>query len=555
MDDWSYVRTAQLLAETGHVHYNGWATAMLGWPLYVAALFIKLFGFSFTVVRLTTVLIAAVTVLLLQRTLLRAGLNQWNATLGTLTFVVSPIFLVASSAFLSDIPGALAVVVCLYACLRALQAESPRAKAAWISFAALSNAVLGTSRQLAWLGLLVMVPCTVWLLRRTRVAVIAGLLSASIGAIFVVIALHWLDRQPYSVPEHLARGHLDTAAFGRLIAVLVRLSLDMVLFMLPVALAFLPVLKRASRRALIITAALLGLLTLPLLALHAHHMMHTWTAPFLLFTYVHPQSMENTFTSTTMPIKGLPPFPLSDGLRFGISAVVLIGVCALLVCLFDRSSWRTQRETTAADLPLRDLLVITVPFLLVYCALLLPRGVFLVIFDRYYMLILPLVLLLLLRFYQRRVGARLPVACTGLLLIMAAYSILTLHDFFATYRAALDVCNQLRSAGVPRVNIDGGWEYNHYTQLLAGGFVYQPGARMPDGRILPELDSVQTVCSMEAHEQTPDVHPLYAIAYPTSPCAPVKGFAPVHFTTWLPPHRREAIVVHYVAQGPVPGAH
>jgi len=37
-DDWSIVRTAQVLAETGQVHYNGWEAPMLGWPLYVAAL-------------------------------------------------------------------------------------------------------------------------------------------------------------------------------------------------------------------------------------------------------------------------------------------------------------------------------------------------------------------------------------------------------------------------------------------------------------------------------------------------------------------------------------
>src|SRR5437763_11336272 len=30
-DDWSYIRTAQEFARTGHFVYNGWATAMLGW--------------------------------------------------------------------------------------------------------------------------------------------------------------------------------------------------------------------------------------------------------------------------------------------------------------------------------------------------------------------------------------------------------------------------------------------------------------------------------------------------------------------------------------------
>jgi hypothetical protein len=47
IDDWSYIWTARVLANTGHLTYNGWATAMLGWQVYLGALFIKLFGFSY----------------------------------------------------------------------------------------------------------------------------------------------------------------------------------------------------------------------------------------------------------------------------------------------------------------------------------------------------------------------------------------------------------------------------------------------------------------------------------------------------------------------------
>ena len=66
-DDWSYIRTAQLLAQTGHIHYIGWAAAMIGWQLYPAALFLKLFGFSFTAARLFTFLVAVLTTFLMQR--------------------------------------------------------------------------------------------------------------------------------------------------------------------------------------------------------------------------------------------------------------------------------------------------------------------------------------------------------------------------------------------------------------------------------------------------------------------------------------------------------
>jgi hypothetical protein len=126
-DDWSYIKTVQLLAQSGHIVYNGWATAMLGWQLYLGALFVKLFGFSFTAVRLSTLVVATATAYLLQRTFVRAGIRQWNATLATMTFVLSPMFLALEFGFMSDISGVFCTVLCLYMCLRALEAGTPRA--------------------------------------------------------------------------------------------------------------------------------------------------------------------------------------------------------------------------------------------------------------------------------------------------------------------------------------------------------------------------------------------------------------------------------------------
>src|SRR5579863_6250284 len=90
-DDWSYIRSALHVAQTGRIAYYGWSSAILGWQLYLGALFIRLFGFSFSVVRLSVLLVAAVTVYLLHRILVRCGIGETYATLGTLTFALSPL--------------------------------------------------------------------------------------------------------------------------------------------------------------------------------------------------------------------------------------------------------------------------------------------------------------------------------------------------------------------------------------------------------------------------------------------------------------------------------
>lgn len=141
-DDWSYISLARHLAETGHISYNGWASPILGVQLIVGALFIKLFGFSFTVTRVPVFLLGIACAALLQRTLVRAGLRDRNATFGTLCIVMSPLFLPLVFSFMTDVPALFFIVLCLYCCLRALQAESIRSALFWLSLGAATN-VLG----------------------------------------------------------------------------------------------------------------------------------------------------------------------------------------------------------------------------------------------------------------------------------------------------------------------------------------------------------------------------------------------------------------------------
>ena len=53
-DDWSYIKTAEVFARTGHIVYNGWSVEPLGWMAAWGAVFIKLFGFSFMAVKLSS---------------------------------------------------------------------------------------------------------------------------------------------------------------------------------------------------------------------------------------------------------------------------------------------------------------------------------------------------------------------------------------------------------------------------------------------------------------------------------------------------------------------
>ena len=151
-DDFAYVRSSKTLAETGHITYYGWASAMLGWQLALGALFIKLFGFSFFAVRMSTLPLAMASAYLFYVILLRFGISVQNAVFGTLVFALSPLSLPLTTSFMTDIPSVFAILVCLYCCLRVLAARNDRSALLWLCVAAGSNVALGTVRQIVWLG-------------------------------------------------------------------------------------------------------------------------------------------------------------------------------------------------------------------------------------------------------------------------------------------------------------------------------------------------------------------------------------------------------------------
>jgi len=78
IDDWSFIKTAQVFARTAHLVYNGWSGPMLGWQVLWGALFIRLFGFSFMAVKLSILPIAIASVFCF--TSLRSASESMTAT-------------------------------------------------------------------------------------------------------------------------------------------------------------------------------------------------------------------------------------------------------------------------------------------------------------------------------------------------------------------------------------------------------------------------------------------------------------------------------------------
>jgi hypothetical protein len=528
VDDGPYILMARTLAATGHIVYNGWATAILGWQLYLAAAFIKLFGFSFTTVRLSTLLVSLALAFLLQRTLVRANLSERNATLGTLSVILSPLYLMLSVTFMTDIPGLFAVVICLYSCLRALQSPTRRAAIAWLYFAVIANALCGTSRQIAWLGILVMLPSTLWLLRarhrglpEERSILLAGSAATLAGALFILGCMHWFSLQPYSQPEHL---WVKSFPLTTILWQFFHSFLDIPFLLLPIMALFLVPLRRSRPRVLaLIALLLLGYL---FLALYPSHLRGNFPLEPVLNDWINVHGIfEFVF------IKGTPLLFIPKALQILLLLASLGGLLGLIFLLLSPPN-ATPPPTPPIGISWHQLLVLTVPFAVVNMLLLIPRAATTGITERYLLGPILVVLPCLVRLYQERVSKRLPSATIPLIALMAFFAITLTYNLFSFYRARVALVDELSAAGIPPTSVDNGWEYNTSVELQHASYINNFRVVVPPHAYVPTPPPPASHCPMSDFDEFPHIRPLYGVSFSPDACYGQAPFAPVHYSRW-----------------------
>ncbi len=535
-DDGPYIVMARTLATTGHFVYNGWAAPMIGWQLYLGAAFIKLFGFSFTAVRFTTVLVAMVMAFVIQRTLVRGGVTERNATLGTLTFVLSPLYLMLSVTYMTDIYGLFAVVLCLYGCLRALQPSTDRTTLAWLCFAIITNALCGTSRQVAWLGILVMVPSTLWLLRARRRLVLTAAAVNLAAVVFIFACMQWLKRQPYSIPEHLLP---DSFPALHILGQLTNLLLNAPFLLVPLIALFVPQIRKAPRR--LFAAICILFFGYFFLASYPSHLRgHFLLEPTIAWQagWVGVHGIPECIS-----LLGKPPLFLSRAAQVVLTIACFGGLAGLLVTLF--SDHRPTTTATPATITWKQLGILLGPFTLVYILLLIPRATDW-LFDRYLLLLLVVGLLCLVRYYQDRVRARLPLVTVLLIAILALWSIAVTHNTFSLYRARVALAAELNAHGVPDTSIDNGWEYNFDVELRYADHINFPTIAVPAHAYVYVPPPPPGICPMSRYDYTPHIHALYGISFQPNVCYGPAPFAPVHYSRWLASSPGTLYAVNYV---------
>jgi hypothetical protein len=380
-----------------------------------------------------------------------------------------------------------------------------------------------------------MVPCTGWLLRTRRkvLAAAVGLWLGGVGAVFY--CMQWFARQPYSVPFPLWPKRFSSLPVKLFYSMMVLNQIGaellcLLLVMFPVLVAWLGELglgRRVRRYVALFCASLV-----PLIAVKAvlGPLGELWP-PHMLFKELSTRKDAGMRWHLDIQ-RSLLPFPA----RLVISCVVL---CALYGCLIAARR-RGGKEIGAGQVKARELFWLCVPYFAAYVVLLLPSAFLGATFDRYALGIIPCAITGSLWLHQRCVREKMPAVSIVFLIFFGAFSVAGTHDWFAWQRARLAAISELRGAGVPRTAIQGGFEYDGWTQVEDGGHLNNPAIRVPGGVFdrssLPVR--VSRRCLVLFGIDVPRIHPEYSVAVGRRSCYLPSRFKAVHYTAWLPPFRR-----------------
>jgi Dolichyl-phosphate-mannose-protein mannosyltransferase len=527
-DDWSYAFTVRQLLSTGHIIYNGWSAPVIITQAYWGAMFCKVFGFSFTALRFSTLPFAVGSVVLCYLLARRAGLRPRWAIFSALALGLNPLFLPLATSFMTDVPALFWILLSLYFLIVAM--TKSRGGVAALAVAMGAGILGGMSRQVVWAVPLCVIPYVALVRCRDRVFVvccIAGWLSVMVDAI---ATLHWFQLQSnvvIDVPIHdwLAAGFAHPVYP---VAMGIFLYLTTVLLALPAGVLFFFAGIQRLRRDRPGFIGVVVVLLILVIIMNPGFAIEPW--------------LNNLLTTNGIlggyELHGAQPISQPMSVRITLSAAAILVATLILILslrwLVNRGTIKQRRRWLDPD-PRRCALVAMGIFAAAYVILLVPRMFQTLIFDRYALPLIPLITIALLSFAQSALvkGSQWRWAnpfAWGMLGIFACYALASTQDVLSLARARAAAAARLTAVGVPSTAITAGLEYDYWTQLNADGWINRPFIANPTHHFDPNLSPYPAIRAIYRLESNFDVD--------TEP----SGFGSVQYISWLPPFHRQVLI-------------
>lgn len=517
-DDFSYIKSAKDFADTGRMVYNGWAAAMLGWLVPFGALFIKLFGFSFTSTRIATFSIVAINGLLLQWISLRVGCTRMQALFAATAVLLSPVGLPEAMLFFTDGAGLLAMLVTLALCIQILRAVTPRATQLWIVTAFLGSFALGTVRQLLWICTLIMVPSAIWLVRRRKGALPCAAASFVLAVAGIIGMLHWWNHQPYFIAEPLILHYPLSSWTQYLILPLI----ELLVLLVPVLSLFL---LRPVPKKFYIVSGVLALL-----------------APLAIMSNPH-----DLLSLSSHSIFGdAPQWVLILALAFAL------GLMPIALRLAFEAATHKRHIESIEQIGLHELAVLLLPFSLVTSVLILTRDSF---WLRYWLEVVAAATIWLVKLWSdlNKEKQRSALVAPIMVAVYCAFSVILMHDTFRKTDAVVSSVQWYTSQGMPRDELEAGFALDGWYQIERTGYVNDERITIPAGAYVNhDLPRDIVPCHDFFLPETPSIHPVYGVGEALSSCFEEPALHSVEYNAWMAPHRRIVFIARYTPKFALP---
>ena len=457
-DDWAYSLTVKNLLLTGRYDSHDFLLPNMPFQAYWGALFATVGGYSFSMLRLSTLTLALTGLIAFYYLARHHELHPDAAGIAVLALLASPLFFQLSYSFFTDVP----FLTCWIVALLAYSAGIARGRPMLMLIGGVVGAAAILIRQFG----VALVPALagVWMLeshRRARLPLyslgILPLLGAACWQFWSgLVNTHWgalLARSAQA--RYLAEpGEVFLQLLWRPAAVLHYLALFSLALLPIVALTICTSLKEmflsrsdgvtADRSiAVLIAAYLTGVTVLGHLALNIPLLM-----PYLPWAF--SQVSESRFASA------------------GLTALTFLGAAYLTWVLYLR--YRGRDRPTAPQHWLIDFATFV---------LLLQHLMFYKMGDRYLLDLLPLALIALTRHLRGSLGARLPLALvSGLVVLMG--SVVWTRGILAYQDARWQAAESARLSGISPAMVYGPWTWIFYYRFPE--FLADIQHRVPDNQ-------------------------------------------------------------------------
>jgi hypothetical protein len=466
-DDWCYAHVAKQLAETGRFRVDcPVAPSLLGQSL-LAAVLIKSFGFSHTLLRALTIALGAVTLWTLSRLLAYAKVRRGLQTLTLLTLATSPLYAYLSLTFMTEIYGwGLGLLgAVLWMRVRA-KADGGSAAPSWavtLGTAAIVGATFWT-RQFA----VVIFPALIgaYLLELALERDRAGLRRAAprIGAAVLVFCAVVLSYFPFASATGGLRKQMSGPASGMLDPLPRVWVLHLGTFLVYMALFLCPLFsllrfKGSARRRAAIGGVFVGLAVSASLV----QILNGTSSDYRHGEFLHRSF---PFMGNLIHPGGLGPITLSDVYVFDepqprLPDAFWLGVEIVAIVLSARWVPFLAGVGGALGKGIRRE-VFSFGLLLTLGSLILVWQAYATqVFDRYYFPCVLGVALMLAALLEARLGEvrrRALLEGAAWLVPLAAFTVLGLHDYFRWNETRWQLFDQAVARGVDPARIDGGYE-------------------------------------------------------------------------------------------------